>query len=286
MHVRLRRIPSPRELVLRAGPPAVFCVLCATTPAESPQLLAALADWASVVAAALPYVVFGFLAAALLNRLRARGFARGHLAVGILAICNPGCDCALNGFADALSRADPALAGFVLTFAAIASPAALAVTFAALGSRMTLIRLFGAAVAAALTALVWRVMPARVSQHRHACGVEADPPQLLASALIGVLCAAAAAAAGKQLLPAQFFSHVSAFVVAAMGALLSPCSTADPFMAASLLRDARDQAAFVVAAQGASVRQLALLARGFGIARAIAAIACCAVACTAAVAFA
>jgi uncharacterized membrane protein YraQ (UPF0718 family) len=286
MHVRLRRIPSPRVIVLSATPLGAVCLLCATTPAESPQLVAALTDWASVVAAALPFVVFGALAAMLLRRLQARDFARGQIAVCVLAVCNPGCDCALNGFADALSRANPAVAGFVLTFAAIASPAALLVTHAALGSRMTAIRLFGAAVAAALTALVWRILPARASHPRHACEVAADPPHVLASALVGVLGAAAAAAAGKQLLPPQFLWHVSAAAVAATGALLSPCSTADPFMAASLLRDAHDQAAFVVAAQGASVRQLLLLARGFGRARSVAAAACCAIACAAAVAVA
>jgi uncharacterized membrane protein YraQ (UPF0718 family) len=254
-------------------------VLCATTPADTPQLLAMLADWASVVVAALPYVVLGTLTAMTLRRFH----ARGHLAVCMLAICNPGCDCALNGFADALSHADPSLAGFVLTFAAIASPVSLAVTYAALGPHMTVIRLFGAAVAAALTALAWRVMPTRAMQGHHACDVAADPPHVLATALVGVLCAAAAAAAGKQLLPPQFFLHVSAAAIAATGALLSPCSTADPFMAASLLRDARDQAAFVVAAQGASVRQILLLGRSFGVARSIVATLSCAIACAAAV---
>jgi uncharacterized membrane protein YraQ (UPF0718 family) len=286
MHVRLRRIPSPRALVLRAAPVGAICMFCATSPADLPRLSSALVDWASVVVAALPYVVIGALAATLVRFLRARAIARGHLAICILAVCNPGCDCALNGFADALSHTDPALAGFVLTFAAIASPAALAVTYATLGAHMTVIRLFGAAVAAVLTAFVWRVVPARAPNRRHACEIDSGPSQLLSSALAGVLCAACAAAAAKQLLPPQFLAHVSPAGVAATGALLSPCSTADPFMAASLLREVRDQAAFVIAAQGASVRQLLLLARCFGIARSTAAAACCAVACTAAVALA
>lgn len=284
MHVRLRRIPSPFDSRIRAVLAVAACVLCATPPAHAARLFAAIADWTSVVVAALPYVASGVLAALILHLLRVRERAHGRFAIAVLAVCNPGCDCALNGYVDALACGSAPLAGFVLTFAAMASPAALAVTFAALGPHMAVIRALGATLAAALTAAAWRIVPARRALRRAACAAPFDATQQLASALVGVICAAAVAAAGKQLLPPQFFSHISGLSIAVTAAVLSPCSTADPLMAATLLRSAHDQAAFILAAQGASVRQMALLARGFGTGRAIAAVASCAIACCAIVA--
>jgi uncharacterized membrane protein YraQ (UPF0718 family) len=119
---------------------------------------AALADWASIVLAALPYIVAGALVARFSRRLIGRCWHHKDFAIALLAVLNPGCDCALNGFAGALARLRPALAGFALTFAAAASPVSLAVTYAAFGMHMTIARAAGALIAAALTSAAWRIL--------------------------------------------------------------------------------------------------------------------------------
>jgi uncharacterized membrane protein YraQ (UPF0718 family) len=266
-------------------------------------LSAAIANWASIMLAALPYVVFGALAAGLLRRLARRRSAHGHSAIALLAVLNPGCDCALNGFAGALACARPAIAGFALTFAAAASPASLAVTYASFGMRMTIARVAGGTIAAALTAAAWHwhsVGPTFVvgqpwinlgptgstieagsysSPEQNHGKHEPEEARELAAALRGVAFAAAAAVVAKAIVPSAAFAHMTPTGAALLGALLSPCSTSDPLLAVALLRDVHAQLAFMLAAQCLDVRQMLLLLRHFGVARMLTAAVSAAVAC-------
>jgi uncharacterized membrane protein YraQ (UPF0718 family) len=108
----------------------------------------------------------------------------------------------------------------------------------------------------------------------------------LAAALSGVAYAATAAVAIKALAPAAVFAHVTPAGAALLGALLSPCSTADPLMAAAFMRDPHTQLAFMLAAQCLDVRQLLLVLRHFGVSRMFATAACSACACAIATMFA
>jgi uncharacterized membrane protein YraQ (UPF0718 family) len=289
MHVRPGPAPSPLRLRARFVLAGAICFACFYSPPESVGAFsAAIAEWASIVLAALPYVVTGALAATFVRRFASRWPARRHDAIAALTVFNPGCDCALNGFAGALSRAHPAIAGFALTFAAAASPAALAVTYAAFGSHMTVMRAAGGVIAAALTAASWSFISVGPT---FMVGQDADEhrlalPDELAAALAGIAFAAAAAVAAKMLVPAAVFAHMMPAGAALLGALLSPCSTADPLLAAALIHNARAQISFMLAAQCLDVRQLLLLKRHFGTARMAAAAGCAAVACALAATFA
>ena len=315
MHVRPAPAPSPSRMFGWAVTTLALYFACFRTPPEiSSALPAAIADWASIVLAALPYVVFGAFAASLSRRLIDRDPHKSHGAVALIAILNPGCDCALSGFARALVRAQPALAGFALTFAAAASPVSLAVTYAAFGMHMAIARAAGALLAAALTSTTWSVLGrsaiadsvgptdmvvgrASLAQktadhkdrHYKKWVGDARPTTTaddLAAALSGVAYAATAAVAIKLFVPAAFFAHVAPAGAAILGALLSPCSTADPLMAAAFIPDTHAQLAFMLAAQCLDVRQLLLLLRNFGALRMVAAILCAASACAMATTFA
>ncbi|MBV8170408.1 MAG: hypothetical protein JO219_00595, partial [Candidatus Eremiobacteraeota bacterium] len=237
--LRLYRTASPSISVMRAALASAVCVLCITPPADAARLAEAFRDCTSIVVAAVPYVAAGALAASLVRRALARVRSHGHFVIIALALFNPGCDCALNSYVSAFDGASAPLAGFVLTFAAIASPISLAVTWSALGFRLACARLAGAVLAAALTAIAWRFMPDRRATHGSGCSEVASATSTLASAFEGIIAAAACAAAAKQFVPVGFWSHVSPAGIAAIAAVLSPCSTADPFMAAALIRDAR-----------------------------------------------
>jgi len=251
------------------------------------MVTAAIADSASIVLAALPYICGGALAAALARRLMDRLRARRTEAIALLALFNPGCDCALDGFAAELTRARPALAGFALTFAAAAAPISLAVTHATLGTRMTIVRAAGGALAAVLTAAAWNVLPKSGRVAGGACaGSRTDLAGQLASSLTGVVCCAIVAAACKAVAPAGAFAHASPAGAALLGALLSPCSASDPLLAAALLRDAHAQMAFMLAAQCLDVRQVLLVVRRFGKVQAAAAFGCAVCACALAAALA
>ena len=297
MHVRPGPVPSPSLTWARFAIACALWFASVKTPADSfGALSAAIADWASILLAALPYVVFGAFAAGLSHWLVRRRQADSHNAVALIAMFNPGCDCALNGFAGALARAHPALAGFALTFAAAASPASLAVTYAAFGTRMTIARAVGGAIAAALTAATWRWLPVvptfMVGRPRINLGTTTqtsaaasysspahDEAGDLGAALCGVAYAAAAAVVAKTVVPAAAFAHMPTALAAVFGALLSPCSTADPLLAVALLRDVHAQLAFMLAAQCLDVRQMLLVLRHFGVARMAAAAGCAAIAC-------
>jgi uncharacterized membrane protein YraQ (UPF0718 family) len=270
---------------------------------------------------------------------------------------NPGCDCALNGFASELTHLHPALAGFALTFAAAASPVSLAVTYAVFGMHMTIMRAAGALLAAALTSAAWRVPfvvptfmvgrgtdnvvptfmvgrgidnvgptfmvgrgiddvgptfmvgrandnvgPTNSVRGRAALAQNNETRPMinigttlvdrqidvddLVAALRGVAYAATAAVAIKAFVPISLFAHMAPAGAAVLGALLSPCSTADPLMAAAFIRDAHAQLTFMLAAQCLDVRQMFLVLRHFGRSRMIAAAVCAACACAAATLFA
>jgi uncharacterized membrane protein YraQ (UPF0718 family) len=308
MHVRPFPAPSPSlsraRLVLAA---AVCCACVIPPPGTWSRLSTGFADWASIVLAALPYIVIGAIAAGLTRRLFRRQTVRSQIAAALFAVFNPGCDCALNGFAGALARARPALAGFALTFAAASSPVSLLVTYAAFGARMTLARAVGALIAAALTAIAWSVVGQAPFAHGRPMVAllhnndivgptfmvghinrEADPDEFddLAAALRGIACAACATITAKALIPSSILAHLHPAGAALFGALLSPCSTADPLLAAALLREPRAQLAFMLAAQCLDIRQMLLLHRHFGVVRMAAAAVCAATACALAITFA
>jgi uncharacterized membrane protein YraQ (UPF0718 family) len=333
MHVRPAPAPSPSQT--RASAVVAIALVCAgaVAPPDALRSFSGLvADWASIVLAALPYIVAGALAVRFSRRLLRRRWRHRHHAIALLAVLNPGCDCALNGFAGALARLHPALAGFALTFAAAGSPVSLAVTYATFGARMTVARAAGALLAASLTSAAWSirfVVPTFMVGQRFFCSADlygrpadgscsrassarplrtADDkhrhytvgrPMMnigttmagttisdLAAALSGVAYAATAAVAIKALAPAALFAHLAPAGAALLGALLSPCSTADPLMAAAFIRDAKAQLAFMLAAQCLDVRQLLLVLRHFGISRMVTAAACSAGACAVATTFA
>jgi uncharacterized membrane protein YraQ (UPF0718 family) len=317
---------------------ALGCACVWTPPDALRELSGLVADWASIILAALPYIVAGALAAYCTRRFIVRRFRHSHQAIAFLTVLNPGCDCALNGFASELTRLHPALAGFALTFAAAASPVSLAITYAVFGTHMTIVRAAGALLAAALTSAAWSVLSVvptnsvvptfmvgcdllKYTRESFACpadhkgrhyrekneGERCSPyhneirPTIkvgttlvdrqidvddLAAALRGVAYAATAAVAIKAFVPISLFAHMAPASAALLGALLSPCSTADPLMAAAFMRSAHAQLAFMLAAQCLDVRQMFLMLRHFGRSRMIAAAVCAACACAAATQFA
>jgi len=108
----------------------------------------------------------------------------------------------------------------------------------------------------------------------------------LAAALRGIAYAACATIAAKMLIPLPLLARLLPAAAALFGALLSPCSTADPLLAAALIRDPRAQLAFMLAAQCLDVRQMLLIRRHFGVVRMAAAAICAAGACAIATTFA
>jgi uncharacterized membrane protein YraQ (UPF0718 family) len=234
---------------------------------------------ASIVLEAAPFVLAGSTAATIAQR-----FAAGAIAAPLLTAFAPGCDCAMNGFAAALRRCRPAIAGMALTWGAACNPIALISTATILGSHVLAARLIGGGVAAATLGLLWRTDPSAESAGSHdACARSADVAIHLGDGLKLLLPAAFAGSAALVLAPDVLRTHASPLFAAIAGALLSPCSTADPVLAKVLAVSASSQAAFVVAAQCADVRQFALLSRYFGLRRAVLAVAAGAAGCIAAI---
>jgi uncharacterized membrane protein YraQ (UPF0718 family) len=232
----------------------------------------------SIVLEAAPFVLAGSVAATLVQR-----FACGAIAAPLLTAFAPGCDCAMNGFAAALRRCGPAVAGMALTWGAACNPIALIATATILGSHVLAARLIGGGVAAAVLGLLWRTLRTAENADRHAHPPDSDIASHLGDGLRLLLPAAFLGSAALVLAPGALRAHASPLVAALAGALLSPCSTADPVLAKVLTISASSQAAFVVAAQCADVRQLALLSRHFGFRRAALAAAAGAAGCVAAV---
>jgi uncharacterized membrane protein YraQ (UPF0718 family) len=227
----------------------------------------------SIMLEAGPFVACGAVAAWFtLARIR----DAQHWLPAVIAMCAPGCDCSMNGFAAALARCPRWLAGVALTWGAACNPVALAATWLVLGPRVFAARIAGAAVAACAIALLWR------GDHR-TVGAEADgaaefirpqpgdPLCEIASHLEAGLCALVPAAIASAVFAACFGHAMRAhqpLLAAAAGAILSPCSTADAILAKIVTGSASAQAAFVIAGQCLDLRQLSLLRRHFGIWRA------------------
>jgi uncharacterized membrane protein YraQ (UPF0718 family) len=229
-----------------------------------------IAWWSSIVLASLPYVTIGVIVSFAVERSRppARWLA-------VAAIIAPGCDCASAGYAPALVRATPALAGFAFVWSAAAGPAALFATLNALGPHLLLARLGGAFAAAGLTSLLWSV-----DRHVRAAKAGSSGPHSCAIAphVQPSICDRIASAIGALALSSTFATVALAFgrgatlstplTAAVAGALLSPGSTSDSVLARVLAHHAGSQISFVLASQTIDVRQLTTIARVFGARRA------------------
>jgi len=239
---------------------------------------------ASIVLEAAPFVMAGSFAAALTQR-----FARGAAAAPLLVALAPGCDCAMNGFAAALRGCSLPVAGMALVWGAVCNPVALVATALILGSHVLMARLLGGAVAAALIGLLWRQLKTSpVRDSLHSCETSASRPAVsIASHLedgLRLLLPVAFIGSGVLvLMPDALRAHATPMVAAIGAALLSPCSTADPVLARVIAGSPAAEAAFVVAAQCADVRQLTLLTRHFGVRHAALAAVAAAIGCLAAV---
>ena len=219
----------------------------------------------SIVLAAAPFVLAGALGAFAVERLRLRG-APALLA----AVLAPGCDCSMNGFANALADSPPRLAGAALALGAACNPIALMTTAAVLGPHLVIARLFGAAVAAFGIWFSWGCAgeaAGHCGPHEVAaggmCGITAKLERGLRTLMPAVLVGAIV----PILMGARSLGHASPLMAALFGALLSTCSSADPVLASVLARDAPAQAAFMLASQCADVRLLWLVLRSFGVRR-------------------
>lgn len=218
----------------------------------------------SIVLAAAPFVLAGALGAFAVERLRLRGAPA--LFAAALA---PGCDCSMNGFANALADSPPRVAGAALAWGAACNPIALMTTAAVLGPHLVIARLFGAAVAAFGIWFSWGAGEAagHCGPHEVAgggmCGIAASLERGLRTLMPAVLVGAVV----PILISARSLGHASPLMAALFGTLLSTCSSADPVLASVLARDAPAQAAFMLASQCADVRLLWLVLRSFGIRR-------------------
>jgi hypothetical protein len=217
-------------------------------------------DWLSIVMEGVPFVLGGTLAACAVRRI-----ARPGMLAPLLVALSPGCDCAQNSFAGALRRSPPPIAGFALSWSAACGPVALLATHAVLGPRLLAARIAGGAVAALFTAALWRW--ARIGGES-SCGTHTDggsTAALFVAALRSLAVAGAVAAAWATAAPSLRL-HPHGMMAAAIGALLSPCSTSDPILARVLFSHGSDQATFCVAAQCIDVRQMAMIRHRFGVA--------------------
>lgn len=280
---RRRRAPAGARAFASAACAIVFVVsvtrnggLAASAALAAHRLSLAFVYASSIVLEAMPFVVAGTLVAFALRR-----HPRARAAAPLLAMLSPGCDCGLSGITPAFPHDRPAIAGFALTWGAVAGPTALIATGVAFGGRMVAARIAGAAAAALLTAIGWRALPSR-SALVESC----DAPRPLACALADAFASLAWASVAASLLcafaPVHVLRDVSPLGAATIASVLSPCSTADAMIAKSLVRLPAAQAAFIVAAQCVDIRQLALIYRSFGPVHAIAAFLAGAAGCAAA----
>ena len=233
---------------------------------------------------AAPYLSAGALAAAAavrwgpsLTPCRSTGWLVGF------ALLFPGCDCSMNAYATSLRGAGPSLAAFAVVWGSCCNPLALIATATILGPRLLACRLACGCIAATLTAWAWSRSGALPAAHD--CAVADDYweafTRFAGGAVMSFAFAAAISAVCLAFTTRAATLAAPAALAAIAGALLSPCSSADPLLARTLFVSAQDQLAFIVAAQCLDVRQIALLWRTFGAARATQA--CCAAlaACTA-----
>jgi len=228
------------------------------------------ADAVSIVLAACPYVIGGALAASVVLRMPSTRWP----ATLALAAFASGCDCGMNGFVDALRRYPAPLAGAALTWGAVCNPVALFATAAVLGPHALLARTIGGSIAAAAVAVLWwRAHDfVRKSGAGGACHAAGDISERVERALRSLVPASVVASIVLVVAPVGVREHINPLAAAVLGALISPCSTADPVLARALCITPAAQVAFVVAAQCVDVRQISLLARTYGIRHALLAI--------------
>ena len=247
------------------------------------QLGVALFFFCSMLVGSAPYVAAGAVAGAIATLV-----GRSNAAVPLFALLFPGCDCSMNAYAPALRTAPPGAAGFAIVWGSCCNPLALLATATILGPRMAVGRIVAGAIAATLTALMWSRMP-RVTAV-HACTGQRDFLASLSSlANSGVR--SFAVAAGASALYLAFFAREThraggPVMAAALGAMISPCSSADAVLARVLFNSPRSELAFIVAAQCLDLRQTVLVWRSFGIAHAIRALGAASLACAAGCLFA
>lgn len=266
------RQPSFQLLLAAAGACALAGALF--SPAMFAPHVAAACDAAfrifvyavSIVLEAGPFVLAGAFAAAWVSRI-----AHSGVVAAFATALTPGCDCSMNGFARALRRCPPPLAGFALTWGAACNPIALVATATVLGRHVLAARMAGALAASLAVAALWAIIAARTppDEIRAVCHADDGLAAHVATAVRLLLPAAILASLALVLLPHMIHEHAAPLLSAAIGALLSPCSTADAILAKVIGSSARAQAAFVIASQALDVRQFALLRRHFGTQRAL-----------------
>jgi hypothetical protein len=254
------RQPSFRLLLVAAGACALGGALC--SPAMLAPHVAAACDAAyrifvyavSIVLEAGPFVLAGAFAAAWVSRV-----AHGSAVAAFAAALTPGCDCSMNGFARAL------------TWGAACNPIALLATATVLGRHVLAARMAGALAASLAVAALWAMIAARTAPDEplELCHANDALPAHVATAVRLLLPAAILASLALVLLPDIVHARAMPLLSAAIGALLSPCSTADAILAKVIGAGAPAQAAFVIASQSLDARQFFLLRRHYGTVRAL-----------------
>jgi uncharacterized membrane protein YraQ (UPF0718 family) len=214
---------------------------------------------------AAPFLTCGALGAAIAEH--ADRFQPARLRWPVLLLGSallPTCDCCMNAAAAALRTAPRTAAAFVLVWGSCCNPPALWCTTLVLGWRLTVCRMIIGLIVATLTAIMWSCLsPARTRAASDRIDLTEAFVRSAGGALSSFSLAAAASAVTLAYLPAIIHS-TNALLAVAAGSILSPCSSADAMLARVMFAPARAQLAFVVAAQCADVRQLALINRWFG----------------------
>jgi uncharacterized membrane protein YraQ (UPF0718 family) len=170
-----------------------------------------------------------------------------------------------------LHRCPPTLAGFALTWGAACNPIALLATATVLGRHVLAARMAGALAASLAVAALWAMIAARTAPDEplELCHANDALPAHVATAVRLLLPAAILASLALVLLPDIVHARAMPLLSAAIGALLSPCSTADAILAKVIGAGAPAQAAFVIASQSLDARQFFLLRRHYGTVRAL-----------------
>ncbi len=272
-------------LALAALAPPAFAMPPLSLAAAS--LVRAWCAWCSMLLGAAPYLSAGALAAAAGVRWgRSQTQAPKITWLVGFALLFPGCDCSMNAYATSLRGTRPSLAAFAVVWGSCCNPLALVATANILGPRLLACRVacwlhrsdadgFGVVSFGRRARGAWLCEIADDYWESFTRFAGAAFASFSFAAAIGAVCMAFTTGTATIAAPPVF--------AAIAGALLSPCSSADPLLARTLFVSARDQLAFIVAAQCLDVRQVALLWRTFGPARTsqacCAAVAACALGC-------
>jgi uncharacterized membrane protein YraQ (UPF0718 family) len=239
--------------------------------------------WCSMILGASPFLTIGALTAAA-ARLMKRTSAAGLV---VAAVFLPGCDCTMNAISGELVQLPSAVAAFVVTWGACCNPLALAGTYLILGPHVAWCRVLCGLVAATCTACIWQADGS--ARNRHDCRlIETFPATFVAALSRGLSSFSFASALACLVLACTNIrlSHESGIFAVVLGALLSPCSTADSLLARALFANSKMQLVFVLAAQCLDIRQAIMLARTFGPLKTISAVLSSAGACALGYAFA